>query len=137
MAKVRETRIGLVELVVRRALAVWVVGTLCALPFDLGAAVGLALGGGLGIGSVLLYRGLARAWLRPERRRRGKYVLALLWVVKWPVLGGLLYVGLRFGQASPVWVCVGVGLVPAVVAGVGVWTLLVPDWDRKATLELR
>jgi len=133
---VSKTPIGLVSLVMWGALALWGLGTLALLPLDARAACGMAVGGGIGLGTLALYRALVKAWVRPDRWRRGRFVLAGIWLVKWPVLGALLYLALKEWRVSPVWVCVGVGLVPAVVTAVAVWAHVTPDWQQKATLEM-
>ena len=69
---------------------------------------------------MALHGALARGWrasLRgstaPNRRRRA--VLWAVWVLKWPVLGTVLWLALRNGWVSAGWLCVGVGLTPGVI----------------------
>jgi hypothetical protein len=126
-----------VELVARRALIVWAVGTLCLVPVGLGAASGLALGGGVSVGTLVLYRALVRAWARPDRWRRGRLVFAGVWLVKWPAVGALLYFALKDWQVSPLWLCAGIGLVPAVATAVAVWTLIGSERSRRAVVEMK
>lgn len=131
------TPIGLVSLVMWGVLALLGLGTLALAPFDTHAAHGLAIGGGISFGTIALYRALVRAWVRPDRWRKGRIVLVAVWLVKWPALGALLYLALKEWRVSPVWVCVGVGLLPAVVTAIALWAHVTPDWQRKATLEVK
>jgi len=131
----RETSLGLVELVVRRALMVWALGMVCLLPISARAAAGVTVGGGISVGMVVLYRALVNTWVRPDRWRRGRFALLGVWLVKWPVVGALLYFAMKDWQVSPLWLCAGVGLVPAVVTAVAVWVHFRADWETRAALE--
>ncbi len=133
----RETPVGMVELVARRALIVWAAGTLCLLAVGRGAALGMALGGAMSIGILLLYRGLVRAWVRPDRWRKGRFVLAGVWLVKWPALGALLYFALTQWRVSALWLCVGVGLVPGITTAIALWALLRSKGGGSAMLEMK
>lgn len=124
------------DLVLRWTLALWALGTLILLPVDMGAALGVAIGGGLSVGVLALYNSLVRAWVRPDRWRKGRYLFVAIWLVKWPAIGALLYFGMKHWQASPAWVCVGVGLVPAVVTAIAAWMALRPEWQKRAALEI-
>jgi len=134
---VRGTAAGIVELVVRRALIVWGAGTLCLLAVGRGAALGMALGGAMSIGVLLLYRALVKAWVRPERWRKGRFVLVGVWLVKWPALGALLYFALTQWQVSALWLCVGVGLVPGITTAIVLWALVKSKGSRSAMLEMK
>ncbi|UCC68457.1 MAG: hypothetical protein JSV79_00540 [Armatimonadota bacterium] len=132
----RGTPGGIVELVVRRALIVWAAGTLCLLAVGWGAALGLALGGAMSIGILLLYRALVKAWVRPNRWRKGRFVLAGIWLVKWPALGALLYFALTQWRVSALWLCVGVGLVPGITTAIALWALVKSRGNLSAILEM-
>jgi len=129
-------RVVVVDLVLRWTLALWVLGTLVLLPIDLPGGLGLAIGGGLSVSVLALYRSFVRAWVRPDRWRKGRYLLIAIWLVKWPAIGALLYFGMRHWGASPAWVCLGVGLVPAVVTAVAACMALRPKWRERAVLEI-
>jgi hypothetical protein len=133
---VRGTPEGIVEVVVRRALIVWAGGTLCLLAVGPGAALGMALGGAMSIGILLLYRALVRAWVRPDRWRKGRFVLAGIWLAKWPAVGVLLYFALTQWRVSALWLCVGVGLVPGITTGIALWALVRSKGGRSAMQEM-
>ncbi len=133
----QEPAVDVVKLVVRRALMLWVLAMLGSLAVGIRAAGGVAFGGGISVGTLVLYRALVRSWVRPDRWRRGRIVLIGVWLVKWPAIAGLLYLATHYCGASPLWLCAGVGLVPAVVTAVAAWTALTPDWEQKIALELR
>jgi len=133
---VRRTPGGIVELVVRRALIVWAAGTLCLLAVGRGAALGMAIGGALSIGVLLLYGALVKAWVRPDRWRKGRLVLVGIWLVKWPALGALLYFALTQWRVSALWLCVGVGLAPGITTAIVLWALVRSKDGGSAMLEI-
>jgi len=117
--------LGLAERAGLWALALWLVATGGLLAVSASAAAGLALGGGLTLSSLALHLALARAWLRPPRRRWARGYLWAIWLVKWPAVGALLWFAVKSGWASPIWLCVGTGIVPlvATVMAVGRWPI--------------
>jgi hypothetical protein len=127
---------GIVELVVRRAVIVWAAGTLCLLAVGRGAALGMALGGAMSIGILLLYRALVKAWVRPDRRRKGRLVLVGIWLAKWPALGALLYFALTQWRVSALWLCVGVGLVPGITTAIVLWGVVRSKGGGSSMLEM-
>ncbi len=105
------------------SLLVWSGLALAALALGPRAAAGVAVGGGIVLGSFAIHMGLARAWLGSERRRRARFYLWALWLVKWPLIAAILYVSIRTGFASPLWVCVGTAVVPLMATATAIRTL--------------
>jgi len=134
---VDHTRKGLVGLVMERALIAWALSVLAALALDPRAASGLAVGGGISLATLALYRALVKTCVHPARWRARRLAFAGIWLAKWPAIGLLLYWALKHWGVSPAWLCVGVSLVPAVVTAVAAWAAFTPGWDEKVTLEMR
>jgi len=111
------------------SLAVWLAAIVAALPAGAAAAGGIALGGGITLVSLALHLSLASQWGRPRQRRRSARIyLWFLWLAKWPLVGTALWYCLTRGMASPVWVCVGAAVVPAVATA-----LALRSWPRGAS----
>jgi hypothetical protein len=100
------TRIGLWSLVLWGGAAA---GAAWAGPEAVG---GVATGGAVTLCSYAIHLGLARSWAFGRRRRSARAYLWFLWLLKWPLVGSLLYVSLRTGFAAPGWICAGAGIVP-------------------------
>jgi hypothetical protein len=96
---------------------------------------GLALGGGIMLGMLSLYRWLAPLILAPGRTRRGYALFWGAWAGKWPVLGALLYFPLRAGWASPLGVGLGLAIVPAVITALVLRDLARESRGPSATSE--
>jgi hypothetical protein len=94
------------------------------------AAVGLALGGAISLGSLALHWALVAAWVRPLRRRRAKVGFWAVWLVKWPLIGVALFLALKGGWVAPGWLCAGVGVVPAMATGLALKALLLDSCRR-------
>jgi hypothetical protein len=114
------------------SFAVWALTTLGMIGIDHRAAAGVGLGGALSLGLLGLHAALLKAWMRSLRRRVVRIGLWAIWLVKWPALGGLLYWALSGGWVTPLWLCVGVGLVPAVTTGLVVWSLVADGWRNRS-----
>ena len=114
----------------------WALGAVALLSFDQPAAMGFALGGGIGVGLFLAQRSLAGLWARPLGRRRARLWLWAIWAVKWPLVGTTLYLALRGGLAAPVWICVGAGLVPGMATILCLVGLLRAHFGRTASVEM-
>jgi hypothetical protein len=94
---------------------VWAAAIIAAAPAGAAAATGVALGGGITLASLALHLSLAAQWRRRlQPRRSARIYLWFLWLAKWPLVGTALWYCLTRGVASPVWVCVGAAVVPAV-----------------------
>lgn len=100
------------------------------------AGNGIALGGGLGLGLFLVSRELAGMWLR-RRTRRSAALLWAIWVLKWPLTAGLLYLVLDGGWANPVWICVGASVVPTTATAVTLAAAIRGDDARVSVGETR
>ena len=96
----------------------------------------MAIGGALSIGVLLLYGALVKAWVRPDRWRKGRLVLVGIWLVKWPALGALLYFALTQWRVSALWLCVGVGLAPGITTAIVLWALVRSKDGGSAMLEI-
>jgi len=116
---------GFLGRVRRGAVLVCVLLAVGALVVDRSALRGVLLGGGISIGSLELYRLVANALLHPERHRRARMWLYLVWVVKWPALWVLLYWAMGDGGVSPESLCMGLGVVPAAVTVLAVGGVVV------------
>jgi hypothetical protein len=130
MSEVDRFHLGLVERVSRWSALVLVVACATALALDARAAAGIGFGGGLSLGMLTFYRGLANRWTRSRRRRAAGAFFWVLWFLKWPALGALLYIVLSRGWVTPGWLCMGAGLVPAVTTGLALKALAADGWRR-------
>ncbi len=116
--------IGLVERVARGALVAWALLMAAALAAGWRAAAGVGLGGSVSYGFLALHRALAKRWLQGAGGRRGRSWLWGVWVAKWPLLAVVLFLALREDWVAPLWLCAGVGIVPAVTTGLVVWSVV-------------
>ncbi len=105
------------------SLVVWLGLALAALALGPHAAAGVVVGGGIVLASFAIHMALARAWLGSDRRRGARWYLWALWLVKWPLIAAILYVSIRMGFASPVWVCAGAAVVPLMATATAIRTL--------------
>ncbi len=115
------------------SLAVWAAAVIGASLLGARAGVGVAVGGGIMIAFLGLHLALARLWGRPGRHWSARVYLWFLWVAKWPLIGTALWLCLKHGWASPVWVCVGVAIVPAVATVMGLMMLGAMGANEKVT----
>jgi hypothetical protein len=113
MEQSRRLRTGFIGSVRKAALLLWGLLVVGALGAGRPAVTGVLLGGGISIGSFEFYRLLGAALLQPERVRRARIWLYLIWMVKWPALWLLLYWAIGDGQVALEWLCLGLGAVPA------------------------
>ena len=134
--EVERLHLGLAQRVVGWSLAAWAVGTLGAAALGWLATAGFALGAALSLGLFSLHRALVVTCVRPERWRRRRVVFWLVWVVKWPALGTLLYIAVRGGWVAPAWLCAGVALVPAVATALALHAVIADGWRRRCPLGL-
>jgi len=123
--------VGLVERVGRWALASWLAATLGMLAVDRGAAASMAVGGAVSLGAFGFHWLVLKVLLRPGVSRLGRVGLWLVWLVKWPALGMVLWVAVKSSWMSLPWLCLGVGLVPAVTTALVVKTLAAERWPGK------
>ena len=107
------------------SLAVWVAAVLGALLLSAPAAGGVALGGGITLGFLALHLSLVGFWARPRPHWSARVYLWVLWLAKWPLIGTALWLCLRSGWVSPVWVCAGAAVVPVVA------TVMAARWPSK------
>lgn len=125
--------IGLMQRVERWSLTVLALAVAAAFAVDREAAAGIALGGVVSLGLFGLHRALVRSWLEPSwRGRRARVWFWSVWFLKWPALGVLLYVSLSRGWVAPLWLCVGVGLVPGVTTALALRALVIDGWRGGA-----
>lgn len=105
------------------ALVLWLVAVGGMLSVSTRGAAGLLLGGGLTLSFLALHLALAKTWLRPGPRRWVRLYLWGIWLVKWPLVAGLLWFGIKTGWASPIGLCAGAGIIPlvATVMALGRW----------------
>lgn len=104
----------------------WALLVLVAIPAGPRAVAGAALGGAISVGSLLLHRALV-SW-RARWRRPADAKLWAAWMAKWPLVAGLLYAALRGELVSPLWLCLGIGLVPLAATAVVVRAVLADGW---------
>ena len=122
--------------VARWSAAVWALGTAALLTFDRQAALGLAVGGGIGVSLFVVHWSLARMWRHPLGLRRARRWLWVILAVKWPVMGTLLYLAVSRAWAAPAWICVGAGVVPGVATILCFAGLLRARLRRPASAEV-
>lgn len=125
--------VGLVKRVGRWALVSWLAATLGLLAVDGGAAASLALGGAVSLGSFGFHGLVVSVLLRPGVSRLARVGLWLVWLAKWPVLGVGLWVALQSSWMSLLWLCLGLGVVPAVTTALVVKSLAAEKWSGKLT----
>jgi hypothetical protein len=123
--------VGLVQRVTVLSAVLCLTSALAAGMRDRPLGLGIALGGGAILGLLGVYRWLAQGLLRPETQQRYRFLFWLVWTLKWPVVGGLLYLAYHSGAASAVGMIVGVSAVPAVAVAVVAWALLAQVWRRR------
>ncbi len=114
MTAVDSFHLGLVARVTKWSALALLAACVLLLGVDPRAAAGLALGGGISLGVVLFYRTLLAKCIGGVHRRRVRMVLWAVWLLKWPALGALLYLVISRAWVPVGWMCVGIGLVPAV-----------------------
>jgi len=131
MGQVDRLPVGLAGRVGRWALASWLAATLGMLAVDRGAAASLALGGAVSLGSFGFHGLVVKVLLRPGVSRLARVGLWLVWLLKWPVLGVGLWVALQSSWMSLLWLCLGLGVVPAVTTALVVKSLAAEGWPGK------
>jgi hypothetical protein len=118
------------------SLVAWAFATAGLAAVDRVAAAGIAFGGGLSLGLFALHRSTLALWRAAPTRRRARVCIWTIWALKWPLVASLLFAAVRSEYASPVWICVGAGLVPGVATLVALWTLLTDRRHGPARLEV-
>jgi hypothetical protein len=111
--------IAFLKRVYRTSMAVWLFSLLWCWAFrSLTGAVGVTLGFGISLGSLMLLERLVTVLFTPETAGRSNRVMRKLLavaLVKYAVIGLILWVTLRFGWANPIGIIVGVGLPQVVI----------------------
>jgi len=113
---------GVMPRVVWLSIAAGVLLTVAAFGLHGRAGSGAALGSVLGLASLSLHTALTRMWF--TQRRRQRLWAWLLWGLKWPALMTLTWWAVCGGAVDPLWLCAGVGVVPAAIVAVACWALL-------------
>ncbi|UCH35180.1 MAG: ATP synthase subunit I [Armatimonadota bacterium] len=93
------------------------------------AAAGMAAGGLVSIGVLVSWQWLA-AWVVADAGSKVKRRLVLAWPLKYAVIGGILYVLLRWDVVNVFALIAGLGLIQAVIFGrvlLGARPLLTPS----------
>lgn len=119
---------GVLPRVVWLSIAAGAALTGTAFALDSRAGSGAALGSALGLASLSLHSALTRMWFTQQRRRRAW--AWLLWGLKWPALMTLTWWAVCRGAIDPLWLCAGVGVVPAAIVAAGAWVILVEHFRR-------
>jgi hypothetical protein len=119
---------GVLPRVVSLSIAAGVLLTGAAFALDTRAGSGAALGSALGLASLSLHSALTRMWFTQRRRRRAW--AWLLWGLKWPALMTLTWWAVCRGAVDALWLCAGVGVVPAAIVTAGAWVILVEHFRR-------
>ncbi|GEM_PF-1378363 len=133
--EVERFHIGVAGRVARWSLAAWAAAMLGAIAAGPRAAAGMALGGALSLGLFSLHRVLVATCVRPEHWRKWRVVFWSVWVLKWPAVGTLLYLVVKGGWVSPMWLCAGVALVPGVATALAVRALIADGLRKNAVLD--
>jgi hypothetical protein len=134
--EVDRVHVGLVERVAGAAAVGWALLVVAAIPAGLRAVGGATLGGAISVGSLLLHLGLVRRRAR-WRRRAADARLWAAWLAKWPVVAGVLYATLRGDLVSPLWLCLGIGLVPVAATALVVRAILADGRRLGTSVETR
>ena len=132
LGQVDRLSVGLVERVGRWALISWLAATLGMLAVDWGAAASVALGGAVSLGSFGFHGLVVKVLLRPGVSRRARVGLWLGWLLKWPALAWGLWVALQSSWMNLPWLCLGLGVVPAVTTALVAKSLAVEGWPGKS-----
>ncbi len=117
--------IGLARRVAIWAAGLWVSASLISALASRSLSLGLVVGGGAMLLMFEVYRWMASVILIPGRRRRSLALFWGVWLAKWPLVGGALYLALRGGAASPAGVALGFAIVPAVATAIVLRALVV------------
>ena len=120
-----------VERVAGWSFVAWILSTGPMWLLNQEAGAGIAIGGGVSVGSLVLYRAVVNTWVQPLRRRATRVALWMSALIKWPVIGVLFYVALKSGWVSPGWLCVGVGLVPAMAVTLVLRAVIADAWRAR------
>ncbi len=126
---------GLARSVGTWSLIAWLLVTAGLALADRSAAAGVACGGAASLGLFSLHRLLMPAWRHAQGRRKARRWLWAIWVVKWPLVGALLYLSLSVARAAPGWVCAGAGLVPAVATAMALRAAVWGQFRLRADTE--
>ena len=130
MGEVDRIHIGLIRKVGLGALVVYLTAVPAVAVFNRPLAVGIALGGGFVLGLMGLYRALAPAMFAAPEARRSRVIFWIAWLLKWPVMGAVLFFAFRSRLAAPMGVGLGAGIVPAVAVALVFRALLVDLWGK-------
>jgi hypothetical protein len=111
--------IAFIKRVYRTSIAVWIFAlVMCGALQKTSVAVGITIGFGLALGSLMLMErvvtGLFTPAMTSERRRSFRTFFAIAFV-KYAVFGVVLWGSLKFSWVSPVGIAIGIGLPQAVI----------------------
>jgi hypothetical protein len=123
--------------VYKTSIAIWILAAICAWALgSLRDAAGVTTGFGISLGSLMLLERLVYAVFTPgagDRSNRAIRKLLAAAVVKYAVIGFVLWAALRTQWASPVGLAVGIGLPEAVIflKALGTAITFGPELNRR------
>lgn len=130
--------IGFIKRVYGTSVGVWLFVLLwCTALRSVGGAIGVTVGFGVSIGSLMLLERLVRVLFSPERAGQPKRTVRKLVAVaalKYAVIGLILWASLRSGWASPIGLAIGIGLPQAVIflKALGIALSFGPEPNRRS-----
>lgn len=117
--------------------SVGVVGVLAGLGWK-APALNFGIGAGLSVMAVLSLDYLVRRYVVPsERPDRHRRVLPVLALAKFPVIMGIFYGLVRTSWFHPVWLTVGLGVMPGVIIVQACTIAIIVSRRERATMPYR
>ena len=129
--------INFIKRVYRTSTAVWLfILLICAVLKLLQAAIGITIGFGISIGSLMLLERLVIALFTPEATKESQRTvrkLLIFAIIKYAIIAVLLWASLRLLWASPAGLAIGIGLPYAVIflKAIGIYSSPKAESDRR------
>lgn len=130
--------IGFIKRVYRTSAWVWLFSLLLSLGGkNLHAAIGITVGYVISVGSLMLLERIVTTLFTPEESKTGRRPtiwLMVAAVIKYAIIGVLLWASLKSNLASPAGIAIGVGIPYVVIAlkALGMAISFGPETDRRS-----
>jgi hypothetical protein len=134
----RQLDIAFIKRVYRTTTWVWMLSLLLCWAYrNLPMAIGITVGFGISIGSLMLLERLVTTLFSPEQSDRPKRAVKWLLVIaffKYAMIGVILWASLRSVLVSPAGIAIGIGLPYAVIGlkALGMVLTFGPETDRRS-----